>query len=101
MFNEYTEFVKKNKDCLPAYELIPLEQKQNRFQYVGGQIENGKLYGIVNSAEKMLRYDMAKDTMDFPGRFDATDFKWTGGCVFEHVLFSFPRSANSLLRGYL
>jgi len=97
MFKRFIELVGKNKDLSPDFEIIPLTEKQNRFQYVGGQIENGMLYSVVNSAEKMLKYDIAKGTMCFGGAFSKTDFKWTGGCIYEHRLYSFPRLSNNLL----
>ena len=97
MFEKFIEFVGRNKDLSPDFEIIPLTEKQNSFQYVGGQIENGMLYSIVNSAEKMLKYDIENGTMYFGGTFSKTDFKWTGGCVYERKLYSFPRLANSLL----
>ena len=65
MFKRFIELVGKNKDLSPDFEIIPLTEKQNRFQYVGGQIENGMLYSVVNSAEKMLKYDIEQGTMCF------------------------------------
>ncbi len=97
MFERFIEFAGKNKNLFPDFEIIPLTEKQNRFQYVGGQIENGVLYGVVNSAEKMLKYDIENGTMYFGGTFSKTDFKWTGGCIYERRLYSFPRLANNLL----
>lgn len=100
MFDRYTEFLIKNKDLSPDFEFIPLTQKQNRFQFVGGQIVNGYLYAIVNSAEKLLKYNISNGYMNFVGQFDKTDFKWTGGCIYDNVLYSFPRAADSLLVYY-
>lgn len=97
MFGEYMEFVKKNKHLRPEFQYITLSEKQNSFQYVGGQIFNGKLYAIVNSAEKMLGYDISAKEMNFYGSFDKSDFKWTGGCIYKKKLYSFPRSAKCLL----
>ena len=56
MFKKYMEFINKNKNLSPDFEIIPLTEKQIRFQYVGGQIENGVLYGVVNRAQKLLKY---------------------------------------------
>ena len=54
LFDEYMSFVNENKDLIPEFKHIPLTEKQNSFQYVGGQIINGNLYSIINSSEKML-----------------------------------------------
>ena len=48
----------RHKDLSPDFEIIPLTEKQNGFQSVGGQIENRMLYSVVNSAEKMLKHDI-------------------------------------------
>lgn len=100
MLDRFIEFIDKNRNLSPDFEFIPLTDKQNRFQYVGAQIENGKLYSIVNSAEKMLKYDIKNGTMDFLGTFPKTDFKWTGGCFYNGFLYCFPRFSNSLLVYY-
>jgi hypothetical protein len=39
MFEKFIEFIRKNKDLAPDFKIIPLTEKQNRFQYVGGQIK--------------------------------------------------------------
>ena len=39
MIEKFIEFIRKNKDLTPDFEMIPLTEKQNRFQYVGGQIK--------------------------------------------------------------
>ena len=101
MFDAYKEFVLKNKNAKPSVQLIPIPEKQYSFQYVGGQIYENKLYSIVNSAEKMLTYDINKDDFSFLGQFEKTDFKWTGGCVFKDVLYLFPRSSKCLLAYHL
>jgi len=41
MIEKFKEFVGRNRDLSPDFEMIPLTEKQNRFQYVGGQIQNG------------------------------------------------------------
>lgn len=97
MFDRLINFIHQNEDITPDFEMIPLTEQQNRFQYVGGQIDNGKLYSIVNSAEKMLKYDINLGSMEFVGQFPKRDFKWTGGCVYENKLYFFPRSENCLL----
>jgi len=98
MFEKFIEFTRKNRDLTPDFKIIPLTEKQNRFQYVGGQIKDGVLYGVVNSAEKMLKYDISKGTMTFSGQFDCVDFKWTGGCSYNGAIYFFPRSKNNLLK---
>lgn len=98
MLEKFIEFTRKNKDLAPDFKIIPLTEKQNRFQYVGGQIKDGVLYGVVNSAEKMLKYDISKGTMTFSGQFDSADFKWTGGCSYNGAIYFFPRSKNNLLK---
>lgn len=100
LFDRYIEFINANKDSAPHFDYIQLTQKQNRFQYVGGQIINNNLYAIVNCAEKMLKYDISKKDIAFTGQFDKTDFKWTGGCCYDGNLYAFPRSANCLLKYY-
>ena len=50
LFDRYMSFVNENKDLTPEFKYIPLTEKQNSFQYVGGQISNGNLYSIVNSS---------------------------------------------------
>lgn len=98
LFDEYMSFVNENKDLTPEFKYIPLTEKQNSFQYVGGQISNGNLYSIVNSSEKMLIYNILNNKMDFVGNFDKSDFKWTGGCIYNNDLYAFPRTENSLLK---
>lgn len=97
MLKKYLDFVYKYKEVKPKFEVIKLSQKQNSFQFVGGQIANNKLYSIVNSSEKMLRYNLKTKEMQFLGEFSKTDFKWTGGCVYKNKLFSFPRRAKYML----
>ena len=98
MIEKFKEFVGRNRDLSPDFEMIPRTEKQNRFQYVGGQIHNGTLYGIVNSAEKMLKYDISKEIMTFSGQFNSDDFKWTGGCSYNGAIYFFPRSKNNMLK---
>lgn len=98
LFDEYMSFVNENKDLTPEFKYIPLTEKQNSFQYVGGQISNGNLYSIVNSSEKMLIYNILNNKMDFVGNFDKSDFKWTGGCIYDNDLYAFSRTENSLLK---
>ena len=74
MLNKYRDFTRKHSELSPKFEWIPLTELQNRFQYVGGQIENGVLYSVVNSAEKMLTYDISKDKISFYGDFSKEDF---------------------------
>ena len=98
LFNEYMRFIHENKDLIPEFKHIPQSKKQNSFQYVGGQILNKSLYAIINSSEKMLIYNIPNDKMNFSGTFDKTDFKWTGGCIYNDNLYAFPRFENSLLK---
>lgn len=35
--------------------------------------------------------------MTFSGTYSKNDFKWTGGCIYNGKLFSFPHSKNTLL----
>lgn len=86
IFEELKEFTQKNKDAVPKIITIPVERK-NRFQYVGGQIADDKLYAVPNSAETMLRYDIKTGKADFFGRFNDTDFKWSGGCMYKDVFY--------------
>lgn len=97
IFEEYKKFVNLNKNLVPSFEHIPLIKQQNRFQYVGGQIDNGTLYSVVNSAERMLAYDISKGEMHFLGDFNNDDFKWTAGGFYEGDFYSFPRTSDSLL----
>ena len=97
LMERYAGFVSKNKMLSPDFETIPLIERQNSFQYVGGQMIGRNLYSIVNSAEKMLKYSIPVGTMEFMGQFDDTDFKWTGGCAYQNILYAFPRFADSLL----
>ena len=92
----YRSFVQRHRDKLPSVRIIPIA-KQNRYQYVGGQIDGKKLYAVVNSAEKMLVYDIEKNNLSYLGDFSKDDFKWTGGCIYKNVFYSFPRKENCLL----
>lgn len=94
---DYYNFVMENRESEPKTEIIKLTEKQHSFQYVGGQITDNKLYGCVNSATKMLKYDISTGDMEFVGDFSCVDFKWTGGGIYEDNLYFFPRVENSLL----
>ena len=96
LLKRFKEFTQKNNDKVPQISVIPIERK-NRFQYVGGQIAEGKLYSVPNSAETMLCYDVGNGMVDFLGEFSDKDFKWTGGCIYKDVFYSFPRTENCLL----
>lgn len=97
LLNEYKEFALKNKDLSPEIRFIPLTEKQNGFRYVGAQIFENCLYSIVNGAEKMLKYNLTNGNMEFLGMFDESDFKWSGGCIYNGKLLSFPRLKNNIL----
>ena len=98
MLKKYLDFVYKYKEFKPNFEVIKLSQKQNSFQFVGGQIANNKLYSIVNSSEKMLRYNLKTKEMQFLGEFSKTDFKWTGGCVYENMMINLKPTNKKLRR---
>ena len=51
MLEKYRAFVEQNKELTPDFSFVPISEIQNRFQYVGGQIANGKLFAIINSSE--------------------------------------------------
>ena len=97
VLTEYAAFVGANRTLSPCIERIPLPRQENSFQYVGGQIFEGKLYGVVNSAESMLVCDLKSGEITFRGRFAKTDFKWSGGCIWERTVVFFPRAADCLL----
>lgn len=97
LFNKYKEFINANRTLRPDISIINLPQKQNRFQYVGAQYCNGRIYGIVNSAETMLVYDIHKNEFSFIGNFSDNDFKWTGGCIYHGSIYMFPRAEQTLL----
>ena len=97
MLEKYRAFVEQNKELTPNFSFVPISEIQNRFQYVGGQIANGKLYAIINSSEKMLTCDLRSGEMDFLGSYAKNDFKWTGGCLYQDMIVMFPRFENTLL----
>lgn len=97
LFQKYRDFVLKNRDLRPRFSEISVPVKQNSFQYVGGQILNGSLLAVVNSAQKMMRYRISDGRFDFFGDFGIDDFKWTGGCCFAGKIYMFPRSSRNLL----
>lgn len=94
---DFYEFTKQNRELKPAFRTIKLPEQLNRFQFVGGQFYEGKVYSVVNSAESMMIYDTENGEVSYCGSFPADDFKWTSGCVYNGKIVMFPRSADTML----
>lgn len=75
IFEKYREFTKKHAHLRPRFEIIPLTEKQYGYQFVGGQIYGGKLYGIPNSSEHLLIYDTESNEMKLCGKLERLHFK--------------------------
>ncbi len=97
LMERYREFVLQNRHLSPIFSHIMIPEKQNSFQYVGGQIFEGTLYSVINSAQKMMRYRLRDQSFHFSSDFGNEDFKWTGGCFYNGILYMFPRRSCDLL----
>ncbi len=97
LMEQYREFVLQNRRLSPHFSQIAIPEKQNSFQYVGGQIFNGTLYSVINSAQKMMSYRLCDQSFRFSSSFGNDDFKWTGGCFYKGIFYMFPRKSHDLL----
>lgn len=97
IIQRYHEFVLQNRHLSPVFSQIAIPEKQNSFQYVGGQIFNGTLYSVINSAQKMMSYRLKDQSFHFSSSFSDEDFKWTGGYFYSGIFYMFPRRSCDLL----
>ena len=98
LIERYRAFVLQNRQLTPVFSHIAIPEKQNSFQYVGGQIFDGTLYAVINSAQKMMSCRLCDQSFHFSSSsFGEDDFKWTGGCFYQGIFYMFPRKSRDLL----
>lgn len=89
-------FVAENCKVKYTLSILPKLNSCEKHKWVGAQIYNKKVYCIPNDETKILELDEECHFID--GVTSQGLFKWTGGCIWDNCLISFPRKANAILK---
>ena len=93
---EYRCYIARNRDVEYKVSLETLPAVAATHKWVGAQYVSGCLYGIPNDMGAVLKYTQSMKI--YLGDVGTGLFKWTGGCVWNHFLYGFPRTSNKLLK---
>lgn len=93
---EYSDTVAQYKD-IRYHSLQPIRILPKKELCGGGVCVRDHIFGIPNSSRQVLELMPDKNTVKFFGRTRTGTFKWTGSCLFQGIIYGFPRKENSIL----
>lgn len=67
------------------------------FKWVGGVKASNYIVGIANGNNDCLVIESEKGLISTQGKLSQGEFKWSGGCYWNDVVYGFPRTSNNLL----
>ncbi len=67
------------------------------YKWVGGVFFQNKVVGIASGGRDCLIIDVENEQVIRYGSLPEGTFKWSGGCVWNHCIYGFPRRSNNIL----